>query len=199
MQFIRSDLLIRRVFFQRSPRFLPPRPGFQRRFLQQQFLQIIGRVEVGLLARRDEDGRYLFPLQRSEIDWSEKRVVGKGFEPGRADSFPLVFFQQGADRMQTRHRHRWLCDGIIRQAFSNLFLELLMPVCGKWSLKEGVRISLLVRQRSGSGSLLCCIYIRRIPLPVTTSPPRSGIPFQRRLREPSRLGFQICYGVFCRA
>jgi hypothetical protein len=77
VQLILPDLFIGGVILQPLPWLLPPGASFERSLLQQQFLQIIGGVEVCLLRRGNEDRVDLLPLEGLKVDALEELVMNK--------------------------------------------------------------------------------------------------------------------------
>ena len=165
VQFIVADLLVCGVFSKGCSRLLPPGTSFQRCFLEEKFFEVVGRVKVGLLARRYEDGRDLLLLQNLKVNRPEERVVCKRLKAGSSDTLVDVLFQKRADGVKTRHRNRGLGDRIRRIGLANLLLELVMVMRLEWSL-QGVSKRFRLENIMYSP---CCICTRRRLRQETTS------------------------------
>lgn len=112
VQLLGPYLLLGRIVLERFSRLLSARSRLKRCLLKQQLFQIVGRVKVGLVARRDKDGRDLLPLQRDKIEGAEEGVVCKRLKTNGAYALLPVLLEQRADGMQAGHGHGRAGDGI---------------------------------------------------------------------------------------
>ena len=72
VQLFRPDLFFGGVFLELCSRFLTPRSSFKGSFLQQELLEIVCGVEIGLLGRRQEDGGDLLRFEQVEFQGSKE-------------------------------------------------------------------------------------------------------------------------------
>lgn len=90
VELILPDLFGAGIFPQLRPWLLPAGPRLQRGFLEKQLLQIVRRIEIGLVAGRYENGMYFLSLQRGKVNVSEIWERSEGSETGGTDPLGLV-------------------------------------------------------------------------------------------------------------
>lgn len=94
-------------------RLLLPSPRLQWCLLQQQFLEIVRRVKICLLARWHEHGLNLLPFQCLEIYGPEKGIIDERLPAGCADPFRPILFEQRAHCMHANIRYWWIGDWVV--------------------------------------------------------------------------------------
>lgn len=94
MQLILADLFVGRIFLEFGAGFLSARSRFQGGFLEEQFLEIVGGVEVSLVGGWYEDWRDLLSLQSLEIYRLKEGVGREGGKAGCSNPFPSVLFEK---------------------------------------------------------------------------------------------------------
>lgn len=134
MQLILANLLLGSVVLELLAWPLSASTCFEWSLFEEELFKVVRGVEVGLLARRYEDGLDFLPLQEFEIDGLEERILTEAFEANRSNALLDVAFKQGANGVQTCHRYWGLGHGEARIRFDDLRGQLFMPMPRKGSL-----------------------------------------------------------------
>jgi len=109
IELVLADLLVGGIFLQPLPRLLPPGPGLERRFFEQQLLEIVCGIEVCLFRGRDEHRLDLFPLKGLKVDDGEELVLDEAL-PRMTESLIGIVLQRIPDGVEAEIRHRGVGD-----------------------------------------------------------------------------------------
>jgi hypothetical protein len=117
VKFVFSDLLRSRILPQLRSGFLPAGTSLKRRLFQQQLLEIIGGIEIRLIAGWAEHRWDLLSLQSHKVNISEKLMRDESLETGRTNASASVLFHQSCHGPQTRDGNCRICHIVLWLGF----------------------------------------------------------------------------------
>lgn len=107
-------LLLGCIFLELRARLLMPCPRFKWCLLQEQLFKIVGSIEVGFLARGNEDRRDQLVLERFKIKDLEEGVASEVAEAVGTDALLDTLCEEVLDGVDGFFLDPWLCEGVLR-------------------------------------------------------------------------------------